>query len=415
MTGDQKCDNSRVAGRMREIAQAEENLSHKLSKPAGGPIILITGGAGNVGTNLALALKMNGYQPIAFDNMSMGHREPLRLLGVPLIEGDLENYEEISSALRKINPDLVIHAGAYISVGESATNPEKYRKCIIGGGKNLAAAMEEHRVHRLLFSNTAAVYDGTLNKALTEDDPKNPSSVYGESKKIFGGLLESGAFPGISTISLHYFNVCGASEDAVLREDHGIATEGHLIPIACQVALYNLIARFGLELKGYDAGEIAAQYAKGNRTRMSVFGDDYKTPDGTCIRDYFGMQQMIFFHLLAVERMLKGKLSSKYEAYNLGTKAGSSVLQVINAAEKVARETVGLPPLPAGSKINGEERVIPVKMGPRREGDADFLVADPAKALRELASGKTVPEVSLEENIRRAFLSILYRPLGYRK
>lgn len=410
-----KINNQLVAGRLRQIAAAETATRKKLLPATSGPKILITGGAGNVGSNLALALKAQGFQTFAFDNLYSGHPEALEISSTPLYEDDLTDFARINEVLKIIQPDLVIHAAAYIEVGESNQNPDKYFLGNVTGGYNLFRAMRDLGLANLVFSNTAAVYQSS-DQALTEEALKNPNSFYGLSKKILGEILEQGvAFPGLRTTSLHYFNVFGAPEWSFLREDHGLGSESHLIPRILQVALYNLVERFGLEVPGFNSGEICALYSQAGRTELTIFSKQYPTPDGTCIRDYISLETMIFFHLLAIKRLLAGGQEKHYEAFNLGTKTGNSVLSVINAAENVVRQELGLPVLAEADlkDINCPQRIIPLKIGDVRPGDAAFLVADPEKAIRELAHGAEVPGTSLEENIRRAFWSMLYRPLGY--
>lgn len=411
-----RVNNDLVRANLNRVGRNECAQRDLLARPGGlalssGKRILITGGAGNVGSNLSLALVSGGHRVFALDNLSKGHEEACELTGVKLIKADLEDYDAAKSVLAEVKPDVVLHAAAYIEVGESTKNPHKYISGNIGGGMNLFRAMQETGTSRLLFSNTAAVYDGTLNKALNENDPVSPASVYGSTKAFLGGMLQKGIhFPDIQTISLHYFNVFGAQEGGFLREDHGIMEESHLVPIAMQVAVYNLITRFGLKVPGFDSDAVAEKYcdtSKGGRSEIKVFGFDFDTPDGTCVRDYISMDTMVFYHMQALRRLFNDPNAENYEVYNLGTKTGRSVLEVINNVESTVRKETGLPLLGEG---DNEERVIPVVKDGRRAGDVGFLVADPAKA-RSTFGDPTY--ASFDEELARTFRSMLYRPLGY--
>ncbi len=411
--------NDQVRSQVTQIAKNEVKIrvSHKMSPAQMGdrPRILITGGAGNVGSNLALHLRNCGYWPIALDNMTSGHKIATDISYTDLLKVDLENFDDVDAAIAHIRPQAVIHAGAYIAVGEGQANPWKYYNGNLNGGINLALAMAKNNVRRLLFSNTAAVLDGTLNRELSETDPWMPSSHYGWGKALLSNALKnSGLGQNISMISLHYFNVCGAPESMVLREDHGIGTETHLIPVALQVAMYNLLSRYGMVIPGYDSDAVAQSYKAGGRDKAKVFGNNYNTPDHTCIRDYVNMDLMLFFHQEALCQLLQ-TTGRSYRGFHLGTKTGNSVFDVINTAERVVRRIAGLAPLTAiqESDILSEGRVIPATIETRRPGDSDFLVAVADKARAELAGGKTLPDSSLEKTIERAFWSMIYRPMGY--
>ena len=410
-----RVNNELVRANLNRIGRNECAQRDLLARPGGlalssGKRILITGGAGNVGSNLSLGLVSGGNRVFALDNLSKGHREACELTGAELIRADLEDYNTTERVLAEVKPDVVLHAASYIEVGESTKDPQKYISGNIGGGINLFRAMQETGTSRLLFSNTAAVYDGTLNKALTEEDPIRPGSVYGATKAFLGSMLRAGIhFPDIQTISLHYFNVFGAQEGGFLREDHGIMSESHLVPIAMQVAIYNLIARFGLKVPGFDADAVAAQYydpSKGGRSVIKVFGSDFDTPDGTCVRDYISLDMMVFYHMQALRRLFNCPDAANYEVYNLGTKTGRSVLEVINSVEHTVRKETGLPL----GEITDAERVIPIVRDDRREGDVGFLVADPGKVCSTFGR----PTYSaFDEDLARTFWSMLYRPLGY--
>ncbi len=409
-------NNALVNASLNRIGRNECAQRGLLARPGGlalssGKRILITGGAGNVGSNLSLELVSGGNRVFALDNLSKGHSEACELTGAELIRADLEDHDAAERVLAEVKPDVVLHAASYIEVGESTKNPHKYISGNIGGGMNLFRAMQETGTSRLLFSNTAAVYDGTLNKALTEEDPIRPASVYGATKAFLGSMLRAGIhFPDIQTISLHYFNVFGAQEGGFLREDHGIMEESHLVPIAMQVAIYNLITRFGLKVPGFDADAVAAQYYDpskgGGRSVIKVFGSDFDTPDGTCVRDYISLDMMIYYHMQALRRLLYCPAAANYEVYNIGTKTGRSVLEVINSVENAVRKETGL----ALGEIKDAERVIPIVQDDRREGDVGFLVADPGKVCSTFGRPTYA---AFDEELARTFWSMLYRPLGY--
>jgi UDP-glucose 4-epimerase len=411
--------NRTVASRLNAIGMKEVSARTRTGEfhgkgavPSGR--ILITGGAGNVGSNLSLALKGKGFDVFALDNLSKGHKQACDIVGVPLIEADLEDFDAVRSALADVRPDAVIHAASYIEVGESSKDPHKYISGNILGGMNLFRAMQEAGVSRLLFSNTAAVYDGTLNKALTEEDPTRPASVYGSTKAFLGRILREGQhFPDIQTISLHYFNVFGAQGHGFLREDHGILEESHLIPIAMQVAIYNMMLRCGLELPGYDTGEILSQYAgsaaSAGREQIKLFGSDFDTQDGTCVRDYISMDTMIYYHMQAIRRLLTGPNAANYEVYNLGTKTGRSVLQVLDSVEDTVVEARGYN-VPDDVVRDDTLRLIPIVREGRRAGDVGFLVADPSKARTVFGAPDNI---GFDRELERTFWSMIYRPMGY--
>jgi|GEM_PF-269730 len=436
-----RVNNTAVNARLGAIREGLLTTSRTLAARSPGSRNILITGAGNVGSNIGLALLMdprfNDYNVHFFDNMSSGHRRALEIMNIHdhgdmngahgqnsgangghLFIGDLKSYEAIDNVIGLLRPELVVHTAAYISVPESVKDPGKYWAGNYQGALNLYEAMQRHGVTKALFSQTAACYDGGLNKPLNEDDPFNPNNPYGETKAAIAQSLRRGTmFPDIDNISLHYFNVCGAPSSHMLREDHGLNTEGHLIPIIWQVAFYNLLTRFGLDpvsLEGFIRDDVIASYGE-KRSSLTIFGNDFDTEDGTCVRDYIGMQLMTFYHLEAIARLLSSRRESRYEAFNLGTMMGNSNKQVVNTFENVIRQELGFPVMGPELEafMESPQRIIPVKMGGRREGDPGFLVADPTRAQTVLAKGLDIPQLTLKDFLRDAFWSMLFRPMGY--
>ncbi|MFA5104563.1 MAG: NAD-dependent epimerase/dehydratase family protein [Candidatus Margulisiibacteriota bacterium] len=384
------------------------------------PSVLITGGAGNVGSNIVIEAMRKGFNPSILDSLVNGHIEICDITGVKFFPVDLREYCDVLGAMTEFYPKsprhkpkaAVVHAASLIEVGQSEREKLRYAVNNIGGGLHLLDAMSEVGCLRLLFSNTAAIYR-TSTKPLGERALIEPKNIYALTKAFLNHVLESVEY-GIRATSLNYFNVFGSTDERCLREDHGIGSESHLIPIAIQVAIYNLISRMGLKLSGYDAESIAQSYLEGNRRHLTVLGKDYATPDGTCIRDYIDMDTMLYYHMAALNRLFDCSSRSDYLRCNLGTKTGRSVLEIINTVENVIRKELGIPIMSKKvlEDLNSGERIIPVQIGDRRPGDADKLVANPAKAQRLFGSRKTV-ENDFERAVANAFWAMLYRPLGY--
>jgi UDP-glucose 4-epimerase len=296
--------------------------------------ILVTGGAGYIGSHTRYALEKRGHTPVVVDNLSRGFREavPERMLRVV----DTRDKKAILKLLREERVEAVIHFAAYIAVGESTQKPEIYFDNNVSGSVSLFEAMLEAGVNKVVFSSTAAAYGIPQHVPIPEDEPLAPINPYGESKimveKVLDWLDRYREFRGIR---LRYFNACGAEPSAGLGERH--EPETHLIP---------LILR-------------AVQTGK----PVTVFGEDYSTPDGTCIRDYIHVSDLADAHILAVESLLAGGPSN---VFNVGTGEGHSVREVLTAVEHVTAKKV------------------PFNLGPRREGDPPSLVADPAKLKKTL-------------------------------
>ena len=291
--------------------------------------ILVTGGAGYIGSHTVHLLLKQGHQVTVVDNLSRGHRhnvDPGRLRQVDISDG-----AALGRVFAEQRYDAVIHFAAYISVGESMKEPSVYFANNTGGSLALLTAMAHVGVKKLVFSSTAAVYGMPASVPIQEDAPFAPVSVYGESKVMVERLLHwFGEIHGLRSVRLRYFNACGADAESGLGEEH--EPETHLIPLLFR----------------------AIQTGK----PVTVFGDDYPTPDGTCIRDYIHVNDLAQAHILAVEWLLGGGPS---DVFNVGTGSGYSVREVIRAVEEVAGEKV------------------PYVVGPRRDGDPAELVADSTK------------------------------------
>lgn len=292
--------------------------------------ILVVGGAGYIGSVCTELLLDEGHDVAVFDNLSEGHRAAV----APRAEffgGELGDAAQIRSALTTFEPEAVMHFAASALVGESMQDPSKYFRNNIGNGLNLLDAMIATGVNRLVFSSTCAIFGPPERLPIDETLPKNPINPYGESKLAFEKILRwYGEIHGLRFVSLRYFNAAGASEK--FGEQHRIET--HLIPNVLKVAL-------------------------GQKPHVDIYGTDYDTPDGTCIRDYIHIRDLSQAHILALK-------SSESEFYNLGTGGGTSVREVIEACRKIT-----------GQKISTVEK-------PRRPGDPARLVAASEKIQREL-------------------------------
>jgi UDP-glucose 4-epimerase len=297
------------------------------------PSILVTGGAGYIGSVTVERLARAGRRVVVLDDLSKGHRSAV-IEGVPLIVGDVGDRELVGRALREHRVESVIHFAAMSLVGESMERPGDYYESNVVAGARLLDAMAEAGVQKIVFSSSAGVYGEPESVPISESHATRPVNVYGDTKLAFERVLDwRSQATGLRSISLRYFNAAGASER--FGEDH--RPETHLIPIALGVA-------------------------QGKRDRLTVFGDDYDTPDGTCIRDYIDVRDLSDAHIAALAALDEGRSG----IYNLGNGEGWSVLNVIDA---VARVT---------------DRPIPREVGARREGDPARLVASSSRAEREL-------------------------------
>jgi UDP-glucose 4-epimerase len=296
--------------------------------------ILVTGGAGYIGSHTTLQLLDAGYDVVVVDNLSRGHREavdPARLREVDVL--DTEGLVEV---MREKPCDAVIHFAAYIAVGESMQVPEVYFRNNTAGSLSLLTAMLRAGVGKIVFSSTAAVYGMPEHVPIPESEPRAPVNAYGDTKVMVERLLEwFDQIHGMRSVCLRYFNASGADPKGRAGEDH--EPETHLIPLLFR----------------------AIQTGK----PITLFGDDYATPDGTCIRDYIHVTDLAQAHIAAVEALCAGGESKKY---NVGTGHGFSVKEVLNAVEQVTG------------------RKVPFVMGSRRDGDPPLLVADSTRLQQEL-------------------------------
>ncbi len=299
--------------------------------------ILVVGGAGYIGSHTVWQLLAVGHSVVVLDNLSSGHPQALPK-SVELIKADLLDFASVKAALEKHKPDAVIHFAALIEVGESMRAPARYYRNNVMGSLNLLQAIVETRKIPLVFSSTAAVYGTTDLVPIPENATMQPESVYGETKLMTENMIHAfHTANGLPYTILRYFNVCGASPEGDIGEAH--ANKTHLIELACLTAL-------------------------GQREKMMIFGEDYSTPDGTCIRDYVHVQDLADAHVLAVEALHSGQNTAA--TYNVGLGHGFSVKQVLDAVDEV----VGVP-------LNRE-------VADRRAGDPPRLVADAQRIVNEL-------------------------------
>jgi len=297
--------------------------------------ILVTGGAGYIGSHACKALAQTGYRPIAYDNLSFGHEWAAKW--GPLERGDILDRSRLDEVLKKYSPIAVMHFAAFTYVGESVADPGKYYRNNVAGSLTLLEAMRDHNIDTIVFSSTAATYGIVDAAPIRENAPQRPINPYGASKLMVERMIQDFAVAHqLQFAMLRYFNASGADPDNQIGEDH--TPETHLIPLALDAAT-------------------------GRRPHLTVFGSDYDTPDGTCVRDYIHVTDLAAAHVCALEA-LKGGLASS--AYNLGNGLGASVQEVIDTAERVT----GLP--------------IPVVRGQRRPGDPATLITDSSKAQQEL-------------------------------
>ncbi|MDH3976247.1 MAG: UDP-glucose 4-epimerase GalE [Deltaproteobacteria bacterium] len=288
--------------------------------------ILVTGGAGYIGSHACLKLKEMGYNPVVYDNLVYGHKEAA--LDWDLVKGDLADIDKLRDTFKKYDFQSVMHFAAYAYVGESVKDPQKYYENNVGAGLNLLRVMFESGVKNFIFSSTCATYGNPETDRIDEKHRQRPINPYGESKLFFEKILKSyGEAYGLKSVCLRYFNAAGADSDGRIGESHN--PETHLIPLVLKAI-------------------------KGEIDGLSVFGDDYETPDGTCIRDYIHISDLAQAHMLALNRFKHDDLSS---VFNLGNGRGFSVKEVIECAEKVTALKV------------------PFKICGRREGDPAKLVA----------------------------------------
>ncbi len=323
--------------------------------------VLVCGGAGYIGSNMTALLAREGHRPIVFDNFSKGHRAAVK--GIEVVTGDLADRALLVKTLGELGIEAVMHFAAYIEVGESVREPLKYYQNNLANTQNLLSAMQEAGVAKFVFSSTAAVYGMPQRVPITEDTPKEPINPYGETKLAVERMCHYQSQAGrLRFVALRYFNACGAGDGGARGEDH--RPESHLIPLTIQAAL-------------------------GKRPDIEIYGTDYPTPDGTCIRDYIHIDDLCRAHLLALK-----KLDEHAElVYNLGNGQGYSVRQVIDTVQRIG-----------GKKF----KVVEVD---RRPGDPPVLTSDASKAKNELGWRPEKPQ--LEEMVVTAWKWHTGHPDGY--
>ncbi|MGE0449853.1 MAG: UDP-glucose 4-epimerase GalE [Vicinamibacterales bacterium] len=324
--------------------------------------VLVTGGAGYIGSHAAKALRQAGYEVVVFDNLVAGHRKAVRYGS--LVVGDITDLAAVRRALQDHDIWGVMHFAAYLDVGESVREPAKYYRNNLTGALTVLEAMALEGVRHFVFSSTCATYGEPIETPIVESHPQHPINSYGESKlAVERALPHFERAHDIHSVALRYFNAAGADPDGEIGEDH--SPEIHLIPRAIEAAT-------------------------GGRA-LQVFGDDYPTPDGTCLRDYVHVSDLADAHVKALEAVAETKRST---VYNLGTGHPHSVREVI--------ETV--------SRVVG--RTVPWSLAPRRPGDPAVLYAAPQKAQRELHWTPNMPD--LDSIVRTAWRWHRQQPHGYR-
>ena len=323
--------------------------------------VLVTGGAGYIGSHAAKALRRAGYGVVIYDDLSAGHRTAA--LGAPLVEGDIHDGPRVARALREHRVEAVMHFAAWLSVSDSVANPRGYYWNNVAGTLALLEAMTSTGVGRLVFSSSAAVFGDPTETPIAESHPTRPVNAYGETKlAIERALPHYERAYGLRSISLRYFNAAGADPEGELGEDH--EPEPHLVPRAIDAAL---------------GGE-----------PLEVFGDDYPTPDGTCLRDYVHVTDLAAAHVLALRALERGAPAG---VYNLGAGRPVSVREVIAAVERVTG------------------RSVPSRVAPRRAGDPAVLFASSVAIARDL--GWRPEHGDLETIVRTAWQWREAHPRGY--
>jgi UDP-glucose-4-epimerase GalE len=331
------------------------------SRGGGGRAVLVTGGAGYIGSHAAKALHRAGYRVLVYDNLVAGHRAAVKF--GDLVEGDILDTDGLTEVLRRQQVFAVMHFAAFLDVGESVRDPSKYYRNNVAGAASVLSAMAAAAVKHFVFSSTCATYGEPIETPIAETHPQQPINSYGESKlAIERALPHFERAHGMSWVALRYFNAAGADPDGEIGEDHD--PEIHVIPRAIEAAT-------------------------GGR-RLEVFGDDYPTPDGTCLRDYVHVSDLADAHQCALETIVE---TGKSGAYNLGTGRPHSVREVIDAVERVTG------------------RAVSWALGPRRPGDPAVLYSAPHKAQAELHW--TPRHADLEAIVRTAWNWHRTHPNGY--
>ena len=324
--------------------------------------VLVIGGAGYIGSHTAYILRDRGYEVVVFDSLELGHKEAVE--GLTFVKGDYADLELLDKTIKDHHIDAVMHFGAYASVGDSVADPAKYYENNIGKGLVILRAMLDNGVKNMIFSSSAATYGEPQILPIPENHPQKTTNPYGETKLMYERILQDydHAF-GLKSVSLRYFNAAGADPAGRLGEDH--TPEQHIIPLVIDTAL-------------------------GRRESVQVFGTDWDTRDGSCLRDFVHIVDLADAHIRALEYLKNGGQTT---AYNLGNSYGTTVLEVIAATEKVT-----------GKKINA----IPA---PRRPGDPGRLVASCDKIKAELGWEPKYPDI--ETIIDHAYKWRAAHPHGY--
>ncbi|NJR69844.1 MAG: UDP-glucose 4-epimerase GalE [Synechococcales cyanobacterium CRU_2_2] len=320
------------------------------------PYIFVVGGAGYIGSHVVRQLLLDGYRVLVLDNFIYGHRDILeKALNVEYIEGDMGDRALLDRLFSTYKIDVVMHFAAFAYVGESVTDPAKYYQNNVVATLTLLESMRAAGVDKFVFSSTCATYGIPSQIPILEDHPQSPINPYGATKLMVERILQDfGTAYNLKSVVFRYFNAAGADPSGQLGEDHG--PETHLIPLVLQTAL-------------------------GLRSHISIFGTDYSTPDGTCIRDYIHVNDLASAHILGSQHLLEGGES---ETFNLGNGSGFSVKQVIESAYEVTG------------------REIPVRYEARRPGDPPMLIGSAEKASRVL--GWTPQYTQINEIIAHAWL-----------
>lgn len=323
--------------------------------------VLVCGGAGYIGSNMTAMLAREGHNPVVFDNLSKGHKDAIK--EVPFVQGDLADFDLLIDTFKKYNIEAVMHFAAFIEVGESVSQPLRYYHNNLCNVHNLLSAMEKAGVKKFVFSSTAAVFGIPETFPITEELEKAPINPYGDTKLAVEKMCHFQSLTGnLNYAVLRYFNACGAGQSGTIGEDH--SPESHLIPLIIQAAM-------------------------GKRQDIKIFGTDYPTPDGTCVRDYIHIEDLCKAHLLALS-----KLDTETELiYNLGNGTGYSVREVIETVKKVSGKDF---------KVTEEGR---------RPGDPPVLTADASKARKELGWSTDFPD--LESIVQSAWKWHTENPDGY--
>lgn len=323
-------------------------------------MILVTGGAGYIGSHMALKLLENNEKVVVFDNFSTGHIETIETLmkegkdNFEFFEGDLLNLNDLNTLFKGRNIEAVIHFAAFSLVEESTKNPAKYYKNNVTGSINLLDAMHKYNVNKIVFSSTAATYGEPEEIPIKETSPQNPVNPYGTSKLTVEKIMDDyDRAYGIKSVRLRYFNVAGADSKCRIGENHN--PETHLIPNILK-STFN------------------------NKKTFKIFGDNYNTKDGTCVRDYINVEDLINAHLLALKYLLAG---GKTDFFNLGTNEGNSVKEIFDLCTKVTNKE------------------IPFEIAQKRAGDPAVLIADNKKAKEILGWN---PEKTLYDSIKSAYM-----------